>query len=239
MKRLISLLVVGLALTSRLSGAETPWGDLQVEGPYRVLTVKEWPASRMLPLIAPFPNIVSARLESGDRSIHWMFNEDASRIALGLPMIATGVKPPRVRLLTTEKTTEHPNGTIVLSALDARVVGDRAKLETHPGNHRIGFWTNPRDQVEWSFASKAGGEYEVEIAFSRSGPPGAKIVLEIDDQRLPFTLATTGNWYVYTGQDVGRINIAKGGRHVARVRCEDPAGGAVMNLKAVVLRPGR
>jgi hypothetical protein len=239
MKRLYSCLIIGLTLTTRLWGAELPWGDMKTEGPYRVLTIKDWPASRMLPLTSPFPNIVSARLESGNRSIHWMFNEDASRIALGLPMIASGVKPPRLRLLTTEKTIEYPDGTIVLSALDARVVGDRAKLETHPGNHRIGFWTNPRDHVDWAFASKAGAEYEVEIAFSRSGPPGAKIVLEIDDQRLPFTLATTGNWYVYTGQDVGRISIPKVGRHVARVRCEDPAGGAVMNLKAVVLRPGR
>lgn len=233
-----ALLILVLLFALRSSGAEMPWGGMTASGAYRQLTVKEWPANRLLPLPTPFPNIVSAWIErDGRRPIHWMFSPDASQMALGLPPLNAGMKPPKVHLLTTEKTTEHPDGTIVLSALDAKVIGDRAKLETNPGNHRIGFWTNSRDHVEWSFVTKGKGAYAIEIAYSRSGPAGARLSLEIDDKQVPLTLATTGNWYVYTGQAGGEISIVQAGAHVARVKCVDPVGGAVMNLKAVVLRP--
>lgn len=223
------------------SSIKMPWGTIASKGDRHEVRVDQWPANRLLPLSPPFPNIVSAWIIGDDgtstQSIHWMFNPDATQIALGLPPFEPGRKASIIQLFTTEKTTEHADSTLVLSALDAKVVGDKAKLETNPGNHRIGYWSNPRDHVEWNFETKGHGRYEVEIAFSRSGRAGARLMLSIDDQELPVTLATTGNWYVYTGQSAGMITIAKPGRHVARVRCVDPAGGAVMNLKALVLRP--
>ena len=230
--------VLGLLIVGAAEAADLQWGSMAYKGPYRELTVKAWPANRLLPMRTPFPNVVSAWIEAnGRRSIHWMFSPDARQMALGLPPQEPAAELPKVYMLTTEKTTEHADGTIVLSALDAKVVGERAKLETNPGNHRIGYWTNPSDYVEWTFESRGKGEYDVEIAYSRSGPPGAQLSLELDDAKLPVTLATTGNWYVYTGHDAGRIKLSADGRHVARVKCVDPKGDAVMNLKAVVLRP--
>lgn len=99
--------------------------------------------------------------------LFWMFNENASVIKLGLPAVeGAGREGVRIHLITAEKTEEFPDGTIVLSALDARVIGQQARLETHPGNHRIGFWVNQGDYVMWRFLSKKAGKFELEIAYS-------------------------------------------------------------------------
>ena len=82
-------------------------------------------------------NITAAYLE-GDtarRPLAVEFNKDATVTTLHLGEAATG----KVVLETAEGTTQFRDGRIVLSALDSKVVGERAKLETHPGNHRIGF----------------------------------------------------------------------------------------------------
>ena len=178
-------------------------------------------------------------MSGGNRQpLYWMFNQDASIIKLGLPPIEAAIrKDARIHLITAEKSGEQADGTIVLSALDARVIGAKARLETHPGNHRIGFWVNPQDYVRWEFPSKGKGLYEVEIAYSQAGPPGTVVTVQIDDKPVGIQLGGTGSWYAYTSQRTGRIRLAGGTAHTGEVKCEQLRGGAVMNLKAIILHP--
>lgn len=220
-----------------------PWGTITPVGQVGRYTVEidKWPENRMVAMPRPFPNVVAGWVgdAKSPQSLFWMFNEDASQMRLGLPQRNAKDKPhPQIHLITGEKTGLQNDGTVVLSALDAKVVGRKAKLETHPGNHRIGYWVDSRDLVEWNFNLKSGGEYLVELAYSQAGRPGTEVELIIGGTTVGMRLGATGTWYAYTSMKTGRIAL-KSGSHRAIVRCTKQLTPAVMNLKAVVLHPVR
>jgi hypothetical protein len=202
-----------------------------------IWTVKDWPANGRLIKPKGIGNITAAYFsnDAARKPLTVEFNRDATVVTLHVPKQAP-VKPALVLELA-EKTTRHPDGRIVFSALDAKVHGAKAKLETHPGNHRIGFWVNAADFVQWNSDLPRAGSYDVELTYSAAGPSGTKAVIEIAETKLPVTLKSTGSWYRYTTLPAGHIKIAKTGPHVITVKCTKKVGGAVMNLKAVTLRP--
>src|SRR3989442_1223899 len=118
-----------------------------------LLEVRTWPADGQLSLPTPFPNITAAHLLDGLKRgpLKWVFNDNATRLHLDVPTQTPATLPATIALETAEKTGQFTDGRIVFSALDAKVQGNKAKLESHPGNHRIGFWTDPADSVNWDF----------------------------------------------------------------------------------------
>ncbi|MDA0812567.1 MAG: beta-propeller fold lactonase family protein, partial [Verrucomicrobia bacterium] len=161
------------------------------------------------------------------------FNEDATKVTLQVPESASG----NVTLEVADNTTQFPDGRIVLSALDGRVEGDRAKLETHPGNHRIGFWSNADDSVHWSYQATRPGMYDVELTYSVANGDGNQVELSFGSETLTGKLVDTGSWYRYTTVPVGRVYIEKAGEVPVKVRGVKMKGAALMNLKAITLRP--
>ena len=176
------LLFAGLILCPAADNEpiKLPWGTITPtgKGGRYLLQIANWPENRMVAMPRPFPNVVAGWVGESKtpQPLFWMFNEDASQMRLGLPQRSADDKPhPKIHLITGEKTGVQQEGTIVLSALDAKVVGRKAKLETHPGNHRIGFWVDARDTVEWNFNLKRGGEYLVELPIPRPVDPELKL----------------------------------------------------------------
>lgn len=223
-------------------GTVTAWGRVaevsSTLGTIR-LDVENAPVEGRLALPVPFPNITSASIKRGARAefLHWSFNADATRVEVELPANVQGRQPVKVDLETAEKTQQFPDGRIVFSALDASVDGTAAKLETHPGNHRIGFWTRTEDSVWWSYKPTRWGRYDVECAFSGDGGAGTELEFEVAGQKLTAQRPATGSWYRYTTLPVGRFYLAKSDPFQVRVRGLKKTGAAVMNLKSVTLRP--
>ena len=183
----------------------------------------------VIPMPVPFGNIVTAR--SGDRYFGTTFNKDATEIQL-----LAGENPPaEITLETAGESIQFPDGVIVLSALDAEVRGETAKLESHPGNHRIGFWSNPEDTVAWKYKATRPGRYQIEVTYSLASP-GSKIEVAVGGEKVVADLATTGSWYQYTTVVADPVYIPKSGPLQVTVTPLE-AKGAVMNLKALVLRP--
>jgi hypothetical protein len=202
---------------------------------HRVISIQEAPADGQLSLPTPMPNIVRAWTEKEERPsfLTWTFNKDASEIQLQLP--ANSKEP--IRLITAEKSGIQPDGTVVFSALDAEIVGEKAQLETHPGNHRIGFWARGEDYVSWNLESTPpSGTYEVELVYSRSGKSGAEAAVTVGGRTLPVTLQLTGSWYVYQVQPVGTVDLVDSEFLKAAVKSTRQIG-PVMNLKAILLHP--
>jgi arylsulfatase A-like enzyme len=202
---------------------------------HRVVTLNgAIPENRKVSLPTPFPNIVRAWTPSSESALRWTFNKDASEILLDLP----NKEGSPVHVVTAEKSERQGDGLIVLSALDSAVVGEKAKLETHPGNHRIGFWANGDDYVTWDLEDLAvdAGSYDVELVYSRAGAPGAEASVAINGKSIPVTLQPTGSWYVYQVQPLGKIDLESSASLAVEVRSVKQKG-AVMNLKAVLLRP--
>jgi len=180
-------------------------------------------------------NITAAYLE-GDplrKPLTVEFNKDATKVTLSLPAGAKG----NAILELAEGTEQFRDGRIVLSALDAKVEGSKAKLETHPGNHRIGFWSAVEDSVNWEYKATRPGMYDVELTYSSASPAGADVAVTVGSELLEATLGTTGSWYRYTTVSAGRVYIAKPGKVSIKVKGTKMTGGALMNFKALTLRP--
>ena len=248
---------IGPALGEEKSSAETiktDWGlvdlhkDSAESGSAKgaTLEIQHWPDSNELALPIPFPNIVRAYFAADlqQQPLRWKFNADASEINLILPPRIKAedgsLSSPQgtiIQVLTAENTVQFADGTIVMSSLDAKVDGDRAKLETHPGNHRIGFWSNPADSVSWEYNATRWGMYDVDLVYSTASPDGSEVSVSIGEKSLPVKLKSTGSWYQYTVIPVGRVYLETAGKYPVRVQCEKLVGAAVMNLKAIILRP--
>ncbi len=193
------------------------------------------PVSGRLDLPAGFPQISAARAPTPDGMVDLPVevSADGSRVEVLAGAAVTGP----LTIETLEGSAQFADGRIGLSALDAKVNGSRAKLESHPGNHRIGFWTDPADSVAWTFTATRWGRYEVRLTYSNAGPPGAGVEVDVAGRRLAGRLASTGSWYRYVTLSLGSVLVERAGELPVRVRCTEPVGGAFMDLKAVVLMP--
>lgn len=233
------------ACAERLTAAEPPaWGTVdpvtESLGRHELLVTRR-PADGRLTAPAGFPQIVRATLRGQDardpRDLKIDISPDATTIAVLLPPDVPADTTVRVALETADDTRQFDDGRIVLTARDARVLGQRAKLESHPGNHRIGFWSDPADAVTWSRKLTRWGAYDVRLTYSTAAADGTEIEVAIGDARLGGRLASTGSWYRYATLPLGRVVLPAAGDCVISVRCTKLVGGAVMNLKAVTLEP--
>ena len=243
---------LGMVVASVVAGAAdvtVPWGTIESAGAElgrHVFRVKDLPADGSLVVPAGFPQIVRATLiepdgasaaAGGPVDVPIEISPDASRIALVVPSREATAVAPVIAVETADVTTQFPDGRIVFAAPDATVVGDRAKLETHPGNARIGYWSNPADRVEWNRTATRWGAYEAVLTYSTASRDGTEIEVEVAGVKLPATLPSTGSWYRYRTLPLGRVVLPAAGPQPVVVRCTKSVGGAVMNLKAVSLLP--
>jgi len=127
------------------------------------------------------------------------------------------------------------DGSITLTAVDAEIVGDNAKLE----DDNIGWWTSDKDIVQWANVNVAKkSTYEVELTYACAADSGGttyKIVL--GDQSLEGTIAATKDWKDYTTVKVGKLTLNKTGRTAVVVKPTKQPRIAVMNLRTLKLIP--
>jgi hypothetical protein len=215
------------------------WGtsNSQSLGRY-VLHVDRWPTDGKFLVPKSIPQIVAANIagDGGSQSIDIGFNNDASEITLLLPVGDSIPASRDVRLQTCDTTQQFADGRIVFCAREAKVVGERAKLEEHPGNYRIGYWTNESDYVTWDYKATRWGKYDVQLVYSTASPDGTEVEIQIGGAKVSGALKSTGTWYRYTTVDLGDVYVNEG-EQTLTVKCLKKTGGAVINLKAVMLTP--
>lgn len=203
------------------------------------LTLDAWPAKREITVDGPLPSFVKVWI-AGDPDqtpLDFSFNRNATQITFHLPKQPQEL-PSAVKLhyLLAEESVAVPSGVVVLSALDAKVIGTKAALETHPGSHRIGYWNRAEDYVVWDTAIPAG-TYRAELVYSRAPKSGTKVEISIGETDFPFTLKQTGSWYRYRVDPLGKVTIPEAGGQRTEIRVEEIIHGGVMNLKAIILTP--
>ena len=128
------------------------------------------------------------------------------------------------------------NGSITLSAIDAKIEGSTAQYESATDN--IGFWTNPSDSVSWEFQVDKPGNYTVRVELAcPQDTEGATYDVIIGDHSLRARVPATGSWSTFNTVEVGKITIDQPGKVTLRVKPIYMPGYAVMNLRAVHLDP--
>lgn len=251
MIRLMLVFLLALGTASPLSLAIEPVAKLLHDPEIipglgcQIIEIKDWSAEKKFQLPAPFTNVSRAYYHTdypARTPLQFELKPDASAVTYYLPK-EPKLDPPRQFVLeTVEKSEQFKDGRITLSALDAQVLGPdgakpTAKLETQPGTHRIGFWTKDKDYVRWEYTATRPGMYAVELTYAVAGGTGTEIEIKVGEKPLTAKLTTTGSYYRYTVLDVGKVYIPAAGKLPVTVRCLKKTGGAVMNLKAVTLRP--
>ncbi|MGY8639807.1 MAG: hypothetical protein ACKVJU_01790 [Verrucomicrobiales bacterium] len=205
----------------------------------RRLGIIDWLEGGEVKLTGPLPSFVKVWLADDPKQspLEFGFNKDASEISIYLPKKnLEGQKSATLNFLITEKSAVHPDGSVVFSALDSDVVGKQAKLETHPGSHRIGFWGNANDSVRWDGVIPEG-DYRVELVYSRASKTGTEVAISVGEKSFPLVLETTGSWYHYRVAELGEVSVPKAESHSVETRVTKIVNGGVMNLKAIVLTP--
>lgn len=128
------------------------------------------------------------------------------------------------------------NRTFTLLARDALTHGEHIRYESGGGKDNVGFWTDPKDWVEWIVRVETPGLFEVELTYACIAPGGSRYRVEIAGKQLEATVKPTGSWTSFQTVRIGRVELPEG-RHQLAVRALDKVGEGVMNLKSIVLHP--
>ena len=129
------------------------------------------------------------------------------------------------------------SGDIRLFAKDARIHATNMRYEPQTYKNVLGFWTKPEDWADWEFDVKTAGKYEVEITQGcGKGSGGAEVAVEVAGAVLKFTVQDTGHFQNFIQRMIGEVELPAGKQTLA-VKPQTKPGGAVMDLRRVVLRP--
>ena len=126
------------------------------------------------------------------------------------------------------------DGSYTLPAGAAIVRGKTLRLE----GTSIGYWTEPKDYVEWVIEPKGAAKLEISITYAVGGDAGGEFTVTVGDQKLTGKAESTGGWEQYKTVRLGQINLPAG-RTSLSMKANGKPHGALMNLQAVKLDPAR
>jgi alpha-L-fucosidase len=219
------------------------WGRATQKPGKIYLHVFDWPKG---PLVVPgLKNQVTKAylLADKDRALEFSAGDDGVLIKLperapdkiaSVVVLEIAGKPE----VANSGLAQAADGSITLPAAEAVVHGQTARYESGHGKDNIGFWTNPKDQVSWEFAVKKPGEFQVFVTYAcEKGAGGSTFAVAVGDQKVSGKVEETGSWTQFTEKRLGELRLPGAGRFTLTVAPETMPRGAVMNLKAVTLRP--
>jgi hypothetical protein len=155
-------------------------------------------------------------------------------LLLAIPLLAAVVVAQN-----TDKIAPQANDrSISLHASNATVHGSTIRYEPQPHKNTIGYWTKQQDWVSWDFRLNRPGTFLVELTQScGKGSGGSKYELSVGEQKLADVVPETGSFTNWTNRVIGKIELVQTGQQTLAVKPIHKPGLAVMDLRAVVLRP--
>jgi alpha-L-fucosidase len=140
---------------------------------------------------------------------------------------------------TTAAIKQTADGTLVLKAADAELVGQTIKLETKSGGApNIGFWIDPNDSIQWNVQISQSGKYAVEVEFACApGSEGSECVLIVDGKEYVGKVEATKGWEDFQVKQGGTIELEKTGLMPFLVKAKSKPGLGVVNLRSITFKP--
>jgi arylsulfatase A-like enzyme len=130
------------------------------------------------------------------------------------------------------------SGAIALPARTALVSGVMLRFEPLPHKNTLGYWVNKDDYATFDFTADKPGTFNVEVLQGcGTGSGGAEVELAVGDEKLTFKVKETGGFQNFEAREVGTLKIERAGRHRLTVKAKTKPGGAVMELRQIVLTP--
>ncbi len=136
-----------------------------------------------------------------------------------------------------ESKIEPGAGAVMLHAKNAKVHGTKLHYEDQPHKDTLGFWVQKDDWAEWTFALPNAGIFDVEVLQAcGKGSGGAEVEFAINKQSLTLKVEETGHFQRFVPRVIGAVAFEAAGTYTLTVRAKTKPGGAVMDLRRVVLR---
>jgi hypothetical protein len=130
------------------------------------------------------------------------------------------------------------DGTVNLPARTADVQGVQLRYEPLPHKNTLGYWTRADDSASWEFQLTRPGRFTVEVLQGcGTGQGGSTVEVAVAGQSLTFTVEDTGGFQNFTARAIGTVTLEKPGRYTLTVKPTKKAKSAVMDLRAVTLKP--
>jgi arylsulfatase A-like enzyme len=153
-----------------------------------------------------------------------------TRVGAQMPVPNTNREPVALK--------PREDGSFLLAAHQVVTHGRNVQYEPPAHKNTVGYWTIVEDWVHWDIDAPKAGRYEVEILQGcGTGSGGSEVELAIGDSKLTFTVMETGGFQKFMSRRLGILEIASAGRHTFTIRPQRKPGGAVMDVRQVVLRP--
>jgi hypothetical protein len=125
---------------------------------------------------------------------------------------------------------------VLLTARDATVHG--AKLRYEPQKNTLGYWFNADDWVSWDFEITRPAKLFVDLTQScGTDNAGSHYTVTVGDQVLKDKVQDTSSFRVFRLRRIGTLQFDKPGIYTLSVRALDMPRQAVMDLRAVTLKP--
>jgi hypothetical protein len=132
--------------------------------------------------------------------------------------------------------TQEADRSITLGARDSTVHGVGLRYEFRPEKNTLGYWGRESDWVSWDFEVKQPGKF---IVYALQGSPGggSDVQVAVGEQKVSFTVEDTGSYHTFAFHKVGTIVLDKAGPATLELKPTKKVGGAVMDLRQVILLP--
>lgn len=226
-----------------------PWGVSTRHGNTIYLLVTRWPENGFLDVpLLDLPEAVKILGPEGPAPVA-NFSGGGIRIPLagGAPDPAVSVialtyaRPPRLGemppLPPPPVITQPADGTVVLRAADAELVGDHIGLLSDTDPH-IGCWSNLDSFPAWRLRLKAAGSYRIELEYAiPAHRQGTTVEICIGTKSLAFTIPETGGWGCFVRASPGVLELEPADATSVRLTPKNMPAGAVMNLRCLTLTP--
>lgn len=128
------------------------------------------------------------------------------------------------------------NGSLELKAIHGRGIGP--EIEFMPEWEAFGWFTD-EDRIEWDMEVEQPGTYKVEMEWSVADQEaGKEFVIEAGSEKIRGKVGKTGSWETFKTTQVGTLNLSKGYHRVVFRPAEAFEGGALLDLRKLILSPG-
>ncbi len=130
------------------------------------------------------------------------------------------------------------DGRVRLPARTAEVHGTQLRYEPLPHKNTLGFWVRAEDWASWEFTITKPGTFAVEVLQGcGKGQGGSEVELSIADKSMMFTVEDTGHFQNFKARTIGTVTLDKAGRYTLMVKPKKKAAAAVMDLRAITVKP--
>ena len=225
-----------------------PWGRCTkktfINGATLYLHVFDWPKDGKLLLPGLKNEIQQAFLLANFKKLKTTKDDTGVTVELpGEPLDAIDtvvvVKVGGKLNVETNLPTQNDKGFIELAAKEAdinnRGYGEHAKLETKNGKQNIGYWTDSRSWVEWSFVIRQKGKFTIKAKVALEADESSFAVI-VDGESIQSITESTGGYEKFQTVTLGQTDYLQAGEHKLLIKPKKSQWKPI-NLRSITLEP--